>query len=497
MGLQLNDTLALNQNRPAAFDPMTAIKNAQSIADMIQANKIRGQQAGIQQQQAQQQATQFDQGQQDRAAAMQKRNAILGVINSPEAKGPNGEIDYDKILPTLQGIDPEAANKIYSDYADQQKQKRYLEEFYQKNKSLIFESAEHQAKSIGSVFNDFDPNDPDAPMKYDVKTKFLRAIGVGSDMLPDQYDPATSPHRIAAAVNMQAELTKQRAPTRTEMIKTDLEKVKQGEISQGEFVQLHPETLTPYMTMTEEGRALKIEIEKAIAESRALGGTSSAVIAGEAKKTGAKAAAQVAAEMEAAKRQIKELELTGIDPSTNKPYTADQFLAGTYAFRMNDANQTLADLEKGGYDPGAIKNAVMNPDYLNLIKDPQQRQCAQAMRSFINATLRRESGAAIAESEFESGRKQYFAQPGDDAETLEKKRKTRLQTMSGFKAQARGAYDLVKQQYQAELAPGGGTTQQNLDGSPKALPTLTPSEAAKLQPGTHFLGTDGQEHVRK
>ena len=46
----------------------------------------------------------------------------------------------------------------------------------------------------------------------------------------------------------------------------------------------------------------------------------------------------------------------------------------------------------------------------------------QAERSFINAILRKESGAAIAASEFESARRQYIPQPGDGPEVLERKR---------------------------------------------------------------------------
>lgn len=55
----------------------------------------------------------------------------------------------------------------------------------------------------------------------------------------------------------------------------------------------------------------------------------------------------------------------------------------------------------------------------------------QAQRNFINATLRRESGAAIAESEFENARLQYIPQPGDRQLTLEQKRRNR-ETVTNF-----------------------------------------------------------------
>ncbi len=49
----------------------------------------------------------------------------------------------------------------------------------------------------------------------------------------------------------------------------------------------------------------------------------------------------------------------------------------------------------------------------------------QAQRNFINAVLRRESGAAIAPSEFKNARKQYFPQPFDSAKTLALKSQNR------------------------------------------------------------------------
>lgn len=64
------------------------------------------------------------------------------------------------------------------------------------------------------------------------------------------------------------------------------------------------------------------------------------------------------------------------------------------------------------------------------------RQQEQAERDFINAVLRQESGAAIAESEFDNARRQYFPQPGDDAATLEQKRINREGQFENFLNQA-------------------------------------------------------------
>lgn len=60
-----------------------------------------------------------------------------------------------------------------------------------------------------------------------------------------------------------------------------------------------------------------------------------------------------------------------------------------------------------------------------FFKSDKYKQILQAQRDFINAALRRESGAAIAESEFENARLQYFPQPGDTEAVVKQKQKNR------------------------------------------------------------------------
>lgn len=45
------------------------------------------------------------------------------------------------------------------------------------------------------------------------------------------------------------------------------------------------------------------------------------------------------------------------------------------------------------------------------MKSDDRQQFEQAQRNFINSVLRQESGAAIADSEFENAKKQYFPMP--------------------------------------------------------------------------------------
>ena len=79
----------------------------------------------------------------------------------------------------------------------------------------------------------------------------------------------------------------------------------------------------------------------------------------------------------------------------------------------------------------------------NMMKDPVQQKYEQAQRNFVNALLRKESGAAISEAEFDNARKQYFPQPGDDDSAIEQKRQNRLSVIENMSRSAGGAFNTV------------------------------------------------------
>lgn len=61
------------------------------------------------------------------------------------------------------------------------------------------------------------------------------------------------------------------------------------------------------------------------------------------------------------------------------------------------------------------------------VVSPEQQQIEQAQRDFVNAVLRRESGAAISAPEFANATKQYFPQPGDSPQVIAQKKRNREQ----------------------------------------------------------------------
>ena len=112
--------------------------------------------------------------------------------------------------------------------------------------------------------------------------------------------------------------------------------------------------------------------------------------------------------------------------------TEGQANANIYATRMEASNAILDNLENEGTDFWAHLTGQV-PLVGNYFQTPEYRQYEQAQRDFINATLRKESGAVISPEEFENGKKQYFPQPGDDPATIAQKRRNRITAMQSIR----------------------------------------------------------------
>jgi len=68
----------------------------------------------------------------------------------------------------------------------------------------------------------------------------------------------------------------------------------------------------------------------------------------------------------------------------------------------------------------------------NLLASKEGQLYRQAQDEFINAALRRESGAAIQPSEYDRFAKIYFVRPGDTPETIAQKQAARERVVKGF-----------------------------------------------------------------
>ena len=121
----------------------------------------------------------------------------------------------------------------------------------------------------------------------------------------------------------------------------------------------------------------------------------------------------------------------------DKPRTAAEQKSMTFAERMVESEKIFNDLEKSGYDRSDYSSGVAATVVPEFAQSENLKKQEQAERNFVNALLREESGAAIAESEFESAAKQYFPRAGDSPDVIEQKRRNRKIVTDGFKRAAR------------------------------------------------------------
>jgi hypothetical protein len=112
-----------------------------------------------------------------------------------------------------------------------------------------------------------------------------------------------------------------------------------------------------------------------------------------------------------------------------KPLTEFQGKALTFGTRAADASNIISSLE-GKYN--TLSSAYL-PAFAN---STEGQQVQQAQSNFVNAVLRQESGAAIATSEFDNAKKQYFPQYGDKPAVLAQKKANRERVIKGFSRQA-------------------------------------------------------------
>lgn len=135
---------------------------------------------------------------------------------------------------------------------------------------------------------------------------------------------------------------------------------------------------------------------------------------------------------------IKPVQGYGPKQGASKPLTDTQAKALQFGSRMQAAEETLGELSgkgvitsipgsRGGFGVGSTINALQPAD---------RQRLDQAKRDFINAVLRRESGAAISSSEFENAEQQYFPQVGEkDPKVLEQKKRNRELATRGILAE--------------------------------------------------------------
>lgn len=127
---------------------------------------------------------------------------------------------------------------------------------------------------------------------------------------------------------------------------------------------------------------------------------------------------------------------------TTPDFKEFQIVNAGYADRINQSNQVLDSnvdtLKNMNY--AQFKLATSTSPLASRTLSPEQKQVALAMRNFITAKLRKESGASIAPSEFADARAQYFPTLGDDETTIANKKALRDSVLNNLVLGSGGAY---------------------------------------------------------
>lgn len=151
----------------------------------------------------------------------------------------------------------------------------------------------------------------------------------------------------------------------------------------------------------------------------------------------------------------------GMIPLTEPRVTVDESKAGGFADRMLEANGLLDTYGNAGLSPWSqmVTDNSYIPDVMeNYLVNEDFQKYSQARRNFINAQLRRESGAVISPEEFENANKQYFPMPGDSQEVLKQKAQGRKIAVD---AMIRDAGPTFKRKVSGDGVPSAG---QVVDG---------------------------------
>ena len=122
-----------------------------------------------------------------------------------------------------------------------------------------------------------------------------------------------------------------------------------------------------------------------------------------------------------------------------------------------DAERVLGKLEEQGTDFWKTVGSKV-PLFGNKLVGAEYRQYDQARRNFVNAVLRRESGAVISDAEFENANIQYFPVFGDGEAEIAQKRENRRTTMLGIRSGTGSAMQFTSSYPSSGTVQIGGAT---------------------------------------
>ena len=172
-------------------------------------------------------------------------------------------------------------------------------------------------------------------------------------------------------------------------------------------------------------------------------------------------------------------------PGEFRSFTETQTKDAGFGARMLRAEDSLDSVMKR-YDPTRALNAYF-PDQsgfsnlytANLINSKEWQQYIQAARESMAALLRKDTGAAVTDQEFELYFPMYYPQPGDSEEVVAQKKAGRVEIARGLASSSGGAFEKAYPE-RARILSGD---------QPAAQPQPTQSKTLN---GKTYIQIDGQ-----
>lgn len=164
------------------------------------------------------------------------------------------------------------------------------------------------------------------------------------------------------------------------------------------------------------------------------------------------------------KAKLLEIQKTQKELDEGPKPTGDQSKAALFAKRMQQAEDIFGSLQSAGDTGSSLKNSIQRLEYFpSGFQSESFKKRDQAERNYINAVLRRESGAAISPSEFESAAIQYFPRNGDTPDVLAQKAENRRLAIQGLSAEAG---DNALNRIDSRMASGSAPSKVTAGGIP-------------------------------
>lgn len=203
--------------------------------------------------------------------------------------------------------------------------------------------------------------------------------------------------------------------------------------------------------------------------------------------------------IEKATGKVSKPDIAGVSGAPANPYSMGgkmneaQSKDALYSTRMLEAERVFNDPAVVSAGQSAREVAKSNlpgaGKYYN-INTPEFQKFDQAKRNFINAVLRRESGAVINPDEFANGERQYFPRPGDSKEVLAQKKANRADAIRGIGMGAGPSFrptsfvdssGNIVERPQRAAPQGGGITKEQYDALPSGAPYTAPDGSQRVK----------------